>query len=599
MRHVAVMGIIGAAIAASAFVGCGKSNGFVTGDDKQFDFDASTAPDGPVCGKQCSLDARSIIDGCTGETVEACSDDKACGAGVCQEPCAAAAADRSSNGCEFYLQEPLYTKVYGQSCYAAFVVNTSNQPVDVTLERDGAELDISKAVFSTQPGSADLTPHEGSIAPGESVILFVSDKGPNGPVATVPAVGEPVPCPNGVVAASYAFPGPEGTGFGSSFRLKSTLPVALSSIYPYGGASTYLPGATLHLPVASWATENIIVNGWEGFHHPDIHAWAGAQIVASDDTDITIVPTTNLADGVNFVGAAAHRPTTYHLEKGQYLQLSQQAEFTGSLLYSSKPVGTFAGHGLPFVPTSSCCGDIIQQQIPAFGGWGNEYVGAGYRPRLGNESELLPYRIVAARDGTRLDYDPEIPAGAPTELSAGEFATFAAPTGHPFVVRTQDADHPIYLAAYMSGADGGGIAGPSGFDGRGDPEMVNVIPTGQYLNSYSFFADPTYSETSLVIVRRKNHDKFEDVWLECAGTLTDFKPVGTRGEYEWRRVDLTRNHGPGDTFGDSTCTSGLQRMRSEGAFTATIWGWDLYASYAYPGGMAQRKLVPNALPPVN
>ena len=595
MRHVAFMGIIGAAIAASAFVGCGKHDRFFPADDKQFGFDAA-APDVPVCGKQCSLDGRTVVDGCTGETLQTCSDDEACGSGTCQEPCAAAAADRSSNGCEFYLQEPIYTKVYGQSCYAAFVVNTSNQPVNVTLEREGAELDISKAVFSTQTGSADLTPHEGAIAPGESVILFVSDQGPNGPVLTDPEA-MPVPCPNGAVAASYAFSGPEGTGFGSSFRLKSTLPVALSSIYPYGGASTLLPSATLHLPVASWATENIIINGWEGFYHPRNHTWAGAQIVASDDTDITIVPTTDLADGVNFVGAAANRPATYHLKKGQYLQLLQQAEFTGSLLYSSKPVSTFAGHAASFVPTSSCCADILQQQIPAFEGWGNEYVGVGYRPRLGNESELLPYRIVAARDGTRLDYDPEIPAGAPTELSAGEVATFTAPTGHPFVVRTQDADHPIYLAAYMSSAEGGGIAGPSRSNDQGDPEMVNVIPTGQYLNAYSFFADPTYKETSLVIVRRKNHDKFADVWLECAGTLTDFKPVGTRGEYEWTRVDLTRRYGPGETFGDRTCTSGLQRMRSAGAFTATIWGWDSYASYAYPGGMAQRKLVPNGLPP--
>jgi hypothetical protein len=203
------------------------------------------------------------------------------------------------------------------------------------------------------------------------------------------------------------------------------------------------------------------------------------------------------------------------------------------------------------------------------------------------------------RDGTKLDYDPAVPAGAPVTMSAGEVATFVAGTGDPFVVRTQDADHPIYLAAYMSSAQGGGFVGDVDYGGSGDPEFVNVIPAGQYLNSYSFFADPTYDETSLVIVRAKTGGQFKDVWLECAGVIGDFKPIGTRDEYEYTRVDLSRGHGPGDTFGDSVCKTGLQRMRSDGAFSATLWGWANFASYAYPGGMAQRKLVPTPLAEVH
>ncbi len=594
MRRIAFIGIIGTAMAASAFVACGQRREFDGVDNRGFESDASVA-DGPICGLQCSLDGRSIIDGCTGETVEVCADDKACGAAVCQEPCAAAAADPSSHGCEFYLQEPLYWKGWGQSCYAAFVVNTANQPVDVTLEKDGAELDLSKAVFSTQPGSGVLTPHQGSIDPGESVIVFVSDLGPGGPEKKAFDVST-IACPEGVVAASYAYPGPNGTGVGSSFHLKSTLPIALMSIYPYGGAVSFIPTGTLHLPVAAWKTENIIVQPWEGVYNSNGPMWPGSQIVASDDTDVTIVPTNDVADGHGIIGGPAHVPTKYHLAKGQYLQLTQEAQLTGSLVYSTKPVGIFGGH--TGAHTGACCADLMQQQIPPFEQWGNEYVGVGYRPRqAGNEAEPVGYRIVAARDGTRLDYDPAIPAGAPTELKAGEFATFVAPTGHPFVVRTQDADHPIYMGAYMSSYSGGGLFGAA--QNNGDPEFVNVVPVGQYQNSYSFFADPTYQETSLVVVRQKNNGKFEDVWLECAGNLTDFKPAGTRGEFEWTRVSLMHNYGPGDSFGSNTCTSGRQTMRSNGPFAATIWGWSPWASYGYAGGMAMRTLVPNPLPPVN
>ncbi len=39
-------------------------------------------------------------------------------------------------------------------------------------------------------------------------------------------------------------------------------------------------------------------------------------------------------------------------------------------------------------------------------------------------------------------------------------------------------------------------------------------------------------------------------------------------------------------------------MKSDGPFTATVWGWDVAASYAYPGGMAQRKLVETPLAPI-
>ena len=71
-----------------------------------------------------------------------------------------------------------------------------------------------------------------------------------------------------------------------------------------------------------------------------------------------------------------------------------------------------------------------------------------------------------------------------------------------------------------------------------------------------------------------------------------------RGDYEFVRVNLSTDGGPGQTFGDKTCQSGLQRMKSEGPFTATLWGWDFAASYAYPGGMAHRKLVETPLDPI-
>ena len=561
--------------------------------------DASADASPVTCQHQCSLDGRSVLDTCTGHVVASCAADQACGGGACLAPCDAATAERSSLGCDFYMQPPLFVKDMGQSCYASFIVNTSLLPADVALELEGKPLDVSKALFKTQPGSATLVPQVGSIAPGDTAILFVSDKDPNVPGA----YAEPgVRCPDGVTPAYFGDELPLNTGIGASFHLTSNTPVSAAAIYPYGGAKTFLPSATLLLPVPTWGTQHFIVTAWEESGDPvnSADGMPGAQIVASEDgTDITIDPTVGIEDGNTVVGTAAHVPATYHLDKGQVLQLKQAQELAGSLLTSTKPVSVFGGSACMEIPATRGACDAALQQLPAFEQWGSEYVGVGYRPRLGNEHEPMAYRIVAARDGTQLDYDPAIPPGAPTTMSAGQVITFWGGVGDAFVVRTQDPDHAIYLAAYMSG---GGtvqngppdILGGQDMLGHGDPEFVNVVPAGQYLSSYSFFADPTYGDTSLVIVRAKGEAGFADVTLDCVGTLANWIPIGTRGTYEYVRVDLAIAGGPGEKM----CQNGLQRMRSDGPFTATIWGWDQYASYAYPGGLAQRKLVQTALPPI-
>ncbi|MBN9162002.1 MAG: hypothetical protein J0I07_13645, partial [Myxococcales bacterium] len=110
-----------------------------------------------------------------------------------------------------------------------FVVNTSIQAVDLSLDIDGASLDISKSVYRTTAGDATLIPHSGSLASGESAILFVSDQDPS-----KPTTGNGAACPYGVVPATYQDDLPNGTGYAPAFHLKSNVPVAVTSMYPFG-----------------------------------------------------------------------------------------------------------------------------------------------------------------------------------------------------------------------------------------------------------------------------------------------------------------------------------------------------------------------------
>ncbi|AKU95655.1 hypothetical protein AKJ09_02319 [Labilithrix luteola] len=578
-----IFSAIGLAFVAAAFA-C--ENGRDTFDKAPSAFEVPPEVDAGECPFQCSLDGRSVIRSCTGEVVDTCPKEQACGGARCQDPCAAAAEDNSSNGCEFYIQSPPTISTRKDSCYAAFVVNPTSLPLTISLDRGGEALDLSAAMFRTTPGDATLIPHTGPIPPDESVILFLSDHDPAIPLNA----DDPVPCPAGVKPAVYSGTASPRTGFGSSFHLKSSAPVSLVSIFPFGGAKSFVPSATLHMPVVTWGKEHILVNGWEG-------GGPASRIVASQDgTEITIIANKTLQSGLDVNGGPADTPLKYSLDKGQYFQIVQAEELGGSTVLSNKPTSMFGGNSCANIPIVGAACDTLWQQIPSYDQWGSEYVGVGYRPRTASPHELMPYRIVAAHDGTRLEYEPNIPPGAPTEMNARDTVTFPVGIDEPFVVRTQDAEHPIYVAAYMQGLAGKYYGSPT--MSTGDPEFVNVVPAEQWRSSYSFYADPTYDETSLVVIRGKQRDKFEDVWLECAGPLEGWTPIGTRGNYEFVRVDLQRNRGPGQAFGDRVCQTGLHRMKSEGPFTATIWGWSVYASYAYPGGMALRKLVDKPLLPV-
>ena len=378
---------------------CGDDRSGFAGPPAGF-IETPDAGDAGDCPLQCSIDGRSVLRSCTGEVVETCAAELACGAAKCQEPCAAAGAEQSSNGCEFYFQSPPTWVDAPDNCYATFVVNTSNQPAEVSLELGGEALDLSKAMFRTNGGDETLIPHSGPIPPGESVILFVSDHDPQRPLSGAHYVA----CPSGVVPAVLSGLSSPMTGLGSSFHLSATKPVSLASIYPFGGAASFLPTATLLLPVLTWGKQHIVVNPWEG------GSGMATQIIASEDeTEVTILPTSEVQDGSGVKGTPAKVPATYRLNKGQHLQFIQSSDLSGSIIASDKPTTVFGGHLCANIPTTGGACDTLHQQIPAFEQWGSEYVAVGYRPRLGSEAETMPYRIVAARDGTRLDYDPAIP----------------------------------------------------------------------------------------------------------------------------------------------------------------------------------------------
>jgi hypothetical protein len=296
----------------------------------------------------------------------------------------------------------------------------------------------------------------------------------------------------------------------------------------------------------------------------------------------------NVAGGGGIWPTLAGVPTTINLSAGQHAQIIQDAELTGSIIGSNKPVGLLGGHTCFYVPTGEGYCDHGEQMIPPVSALGHEYVGVMHRPRI---AEGMIWRMVGAVDGTQLTWSSNV--GGPATLDRGEIAEFT--TGTPFHVVSQDEDHPYMLFMYMPGSQWNQLPDKGGY---GDPDFVMATPTGQYMRRYVFFADPTYPETSLVVVRAKSGGAFADVNLDCSGALTGWQALG---EYEWTRVDLST----GEFQGVGGCSTGRREMVSTAPFGLWVWGWGTptttaftkNVSYGYPAGLDLKPINTVYIPP--
>jgi hypothetical protein len=539
---------------------------------------------GGGCETVCSGDLKKVID-CQGQVVKTCTGDEACLNGMCTgDPCGAAQKAKSSYGCEYYAVKPDIISAIKGACFAAYVANTWSVPVKIQVSRGGQNLGTSFiGIPQGQGPGLTYAPYDASkgLPVGQVAILFLAHEN----------AGLKSKCP--IAPALLEEVATLGTGRGTAFQIKTDRPVVAYTILPYGGGPSAATSATLLLPTSAWDTNYIAVNAYQksvivGPAQPSL------DILAYEDgTEVTVLPKVAILAGAQVQGSNANVPVKYQLKKGEYVQFTQSEELTGSPIQSNKPIAVWGGAScLNVLPSDAAC-DSAHQQIPPVKALGSEYVLVRYRNRKSAQSEETPpWRIIGAVGGTQLTWKPAAPPGAPATLAQGQVYEFQS--AGPYVVSSQDKDHPFYAAQYMTGCVH--IKSPNS---EGDPEWVNVIPAAQYLDHYVFFTDPTYPETSLVVVRKKSSvtKAFKDVTLDCAGKLTGWKAIG---DYEYTRLDLVT----GDFQNVGKCSNGRHEMSSEAPFGVTVWGWGGFSispssavSYAYPAGASIQPINEVVVPP--
>ena len=192
-----------------------------------------------------------------------------------------------------------------------------------------------------------------------------------------------------------------------------------------------------------------------------------AIVATEDNTKVTIVPTV-----ATYAGRPANVPFDVTLNKGDVYQVTAKNisnddlknDLSGSLVTADKKISFLSGHQCAYVPDNVMACNHLVEQLPPVASWGKHY----YIGELKKRSRYN-YRVIANEDETKIFANNEFL----TTLNAGQFIEKNV---NEEVQIT--ANKPILVAQYSQGFRNG--------DAIGDPMMLLISPTQQFLKKYRF-----------------------------------------------------------------------------------------------------------------
>lgn len=360
---------------------------------------------------------------------------------------------------------------------------------------------------------------------------------------------------------------------GLAFRIEADVPVTAYQFNPLDNtvpvysndASVLLPEHALASDYTAVTAHSILLGSSPDDNDPVLAPAFISVVGIEDGTTVDVSATGQLLPG----------PVSQTIDRGQVYTLMSDLEvnLSGSRIVADAPVAVFSGNVATNLPrqTGGCCADHIEQQMVPTASWGTSY--AAVPPSAPNgSSDPAEYRIMAAFDGTELLYCPRRPAGAPSQLDAGEGLTFV--TGSPFTVSTADPDAPILVTQYLLSQEA-----LDNDDATGDPAMILLAPTEQH-EQKTVFAVPNGYARNYVSIYGPRTDVLLDGEPIPAGDFEDTGVIRGR-EYVHVRIRVEA----GNHVVESSLPVGV-----------SVYGFDEAVSYGFPGGTGVRIVAP--VPPV-
>lgn len=196
-----------------------------------------------------------------------------------------------------------------------------------------------------------------------------------------------------------------------------------------------------------------------------------AIVATENNTEVTVIPSFDTEFH------PANQPFKINLNKGEVYQVaakfvqSPKCDLTGSIVRANKKIAVFSGHQCAYVPTNKSACNHLVEQMPPIPSWGKHFYLGILKPRRN-----YTFRVLANEQDTRVFIDGNLVR----TLGAGEY--FDSLVDKPLQIT---ANKPILVAQFSHGYNIG--------DSIGDPMMLLVSPTQQFLKSYRF-ATPVNGE---------------------------------------------------------------------------------------------------------
>jgi hypothetical protein len=582
--------------ALAAIAACGPS---VSGDDDDDDGSGGDGGNGDSGGGACTP-GLSV---CVGDEIHACNSDGTVGPfistcpggtcinGACNDACAAAVANRSYIGCEYWPVDldnavevqgteflpgfgcpqptggtapavPLMVCTQGNTISGQCEYNNdcTAAPANSTCtQRNVCVLNAQKAPFAVVVSNPQSTAAMVTLQSAAGTMMM--DMVMPGQVKAL------FPQMNGIADASLDFSGIER----KAYKLTSTQPIVAYQFNPLNNVGVFSNDASLLLPAHAFDLD------YTGFTYktltrrPGLHDYNGyVTVVASGPgaTMVTVTATAAVRAGLNVPAIAANGSMTFTLQQFETLNLEAVADgdLTGSQITCSQPCGVFGGHEATVLSQqtpSPCCADHLEDQIFPNSTWGKIYVVARSQPRTTAVPDMV--RIVAQRANTSVTFTPA-QTGCASALGVGQYCDVFI-TGDVHIAATE----PILVGHYLT-SNGGTQAD------AGDPSMAFAVPTEQYRTQYTLLVPMQYNANYFSIVS------------PATGTVTlDNNPV----------TQLT-------PFGDGSFKAGRIPVQagqhnlvcSEGC-GVEVYGWSDAVSYLFAGGLDLEQIVIGGPSPSN
>ena len=523
-------------------------------------------------------------DGTVGGVVTTCPAAQICVNGACGDACAAAVAQPSNVGCEFWAADLDLSDISDPSFqpWGLVIANAGLIPADVVIEKNDAPVGMPLQISMV---------NQGTLMPGQLGVLkppiSILDCGPK-------------------IADHYA----PGTCLSShAFRVRSTAPVVVYQFNTLDAAFT--TDASLLLPTTSLGTKYRVI-GWPSAHSdPEPGTWPqrayitiigtqpntqvkvkaawkikGNPPIAATATGGTLTATIGPFDVLNLEGDETTFQEVFAAMKPPY-----PSDMTGSIVESTAPVVVFSGTessgvGLPTgapVPldcqpdpmdpnkgaSCHCCLQHLEEQLPPLSALGKKYVVTRSPIRSAPDSNYIEpdvIRFVGAAEPSAITTTLPAPFDAFT-LQPGEIrdtwtqTDFIATGSTPFIIGQ-------YLIA-------GGYAQPNP---TGDPSFT-VFPTVEQAQAEYVFLSPTGWTAWVVISAPTGTNVMVDGAPPSACTIAPAGMLDGKA-YEARRCKLP---------------TGVHRLTGDGPFGIMAYGYAGADAYSFPGGASLKKIydVPN------